>query len=195
MDGVVRTDVPGIVAHFEALLGPVRSGWMSTPTGERMPFQVVRYSRGADVGSLAYSSLGFSRHRLDRDGTPVRQELLVLTTPGLPVEYVLTVMTQATDAVLAEGRALRRGEVLGPVPPPVPGSAMAALYVALPVYFPDDFATCRPDGAAPVEVLWMVPVTDGEAAFVREQGWETFEEVLAAQDPDLVDVYRSCIVS
>lgn len=196
MDRVTRADVPGLVAHFEAVLGPVRSGWMSAPTGELMPFQVVRYSRGADVGSLAYSSLGFSRHQLRApDGSLVRQELLVLATPGLPVEYVLGVMTQAAQEALRDGRALRRGEVLGPVVPPVPGSAMAALYVALPVYFPDEFTTWRTDDGAgePVDVLWLVPVTDAEAGFVRQHGWESFEELLEAQDPDLVDVYRGAV--
>lgn len=190
MDRVARTDVPGLVAHFEAFMGPVRSGWMTAPTGEPMPFQVVRWSRGADVGSLAYSSLGLSRHPLaGPTDEPVRQELLVLATPGLPVEYVLTVMTEAGHAALGRRRALRRGQVLGPVAPPVPGSAMAALYVARPVYFPDELATWHSE-AGDVDVQWLVPISGREAAYVRDHGWEAFEELLAAQDPDLVDVYR-----
>lgn len=183
--------VPGLVAHFERFLGPVRSGWMAAPTGERMPFQVVRWSRGSDVGSMTYSSLGMSRHRLQgRGGDAVRQEFVLLTTPSLPVEYVLSVLNDAGRAALDVGRGLRQGDVLGPVPPPVPGSSMAALYVALPVYFPDEFAVHRPRDGAEVEVLWLVPVSQRESDFVEAYGWEAFEELLATQDPDLVDVYR-----
>lgn len=183
--------VPGLVAHFERFLGPVRSGWMAGATGERLPFQVVRWSRGSDVGSLAYSTLGLSRHRLQgRGGAEVRQEFVLLTTPSLPVEYVLTVFEDAGKGVIEVGRGLRQGDLLGPVPPPVPGSGMAALYVAMPVYFSDEFALYEPDDGPDVEVLWLVPVSDREYDFVEAYGWEAFEELLERQDPDLVDVYR-----
>ena len=183
--------VSGLVAHFERFLGPVRSGWMADPTGERMPFQVVRWSRGSDVGAMAYSSLGMSRHRLQgRGGVETRQEYVLLVTPSLPVEYVLTVLRDAGQAALAVGRGLRQGDVLGPVAPPVPGSAMAALYVAMPVYFPDDFSLYESGEGPDIEVLWLVPVSQREYDFVEAYGWEAFEELLERQDPDLVDVYR-----
>ena len=184
--------VPGLVAHFEKFLGPVRSGWMAGPTGDRMPFQVVRWTQGSDVGSMTYSSLGLSRHRLQgRGGVETRQELVLLATPSLPVEYVLTVLNDAGRAALDVGRGLRQGDVLGPVAPPVPGSAMAALYVAMPDYFPDELALYEPGDGPPVEVLWLVPVSAREYDFVEAYGWEAFEDLLEAQDPDLVDVYRS----
>lgn len=195
MAQVAVSDVRGLVQHFESVLGPVRSGWLAAPTGEPLPFQVVRYTRGPDVGSTAYSSLGLSRHPLTaEDGTAVRQEVLVLATKSLPVEYVLSTMQEVTAAMLRTGRPLRQGDVLGPGETHLLHSEMAAVYVALPVYFDDTFATYTTDEGGTVEVMWLVPVSEAEAQFVRGHGWESFEDLLLAQDPDLVDVFRAPMV-
>ncbi|MFC6153094.1 suppressor of fused domain protein [Nocardioides yefusunii] len=217
MGEVVAPGVSGLVAHFERFLGPGTSGWMKSNSGELLPFQVVRWTRGPDVGSVAYSTLGLSRNVLaagpSGDPTPVRQELVVMVTKSLPVEYVLGVFVDAAHVALSTGRALRRGSVLGPVQPVLPltpspaapaaptapvrprsgiwGSEVSALYVADPVYLPDEFARFAGEGGPDVQVLWLVPITSAEARFVREQGWEAFEDLLVDQDPDLVDVFRA----
>ena len=195
MPQVAATTVRGLVQHFESVLGPVRSGWMSAPTGEQLPYQVVRYATGPDTGSVAYSSLGLSRHALlAADGTTVRQEVLVLATKSLPVEYVLGMVQTITEAMLTSGRPLCQGEVLGAGPAGLNDSAMVEVYVALPVYFDDSFATFVSAEGMNVEVMWLVPVTAAEAQFVRVHGWERFEDLLLAEDPDLVDVHRAPVV-
>lgn len=191
----VGVDVPGLVAHFEQFLGPVASGWMKDPDGEHLPFQVVRYARGPDIGSVAYSTLGFSRRPLSSaDGTLLRQEFVVLATKSLPVEYVLGMVRDVAAAAAANCRAPRQGDVFGPVPPPVPQSSMVAAYAAMPVYFDDAFATHVSPSGERVEVVWLVPITTPEAEYVRSHGWEAFEHLLVDQDPDLVDVYRAEVV-
>lgn len=195
MGQVALIDVPGLVAHFEQFLGPIASGWMKDSSGEQLPFQVVRYAHGPDVGSVAYSTLGLSRRTFAaKDGTGVRQELVILATKSLPVEYVLNVVRDVAASMAERNHALRQGEVLGPVPPPVPRSAMVAVYAALPVYFDDSFATHVSASGEQVELVWVVPVTQPEAQFVRSHGWEAFEDLLADQDPDLVDVFRAEMV-
>jgi hypothetical protein len=188
----VGVDVPGLVAHFEQFLGPIASGWMKDPDGSHLPFQVVRYARGPDIGSVAYSTLGFSRRPLpSADGTLLRQEFVVLATKSLPVEYVLGMVRDVAVTAAANGRAPQQGDVFGPVPPPVPNSSMVAAYAAMPVYFDDAFATHQNPSGEVVEVVWLVPITTTEARYVRSHGWEGFEDLLADQDPDLVDVYRA----
>jgi hypothetical protein len=63
------------------------------------------------------------------------------------------------------------------------------VYVAIPVYFPDDFAVYDGDGD-PIVIAWLVPISADEASYVKQHGWEAFETHLAETDPDLTDVFR-----
>ncbi|MEV7404891.1 suppressor of fused domain protein [Streptomyces sp. NPDC091267] len=74
---------------------------------------------------------------------------------------------------------------------PTKASAAAALYAALPVYFDDDFFSVTIENGSDVAIVWLVPITSAEADFVRVKGWQAFEQALAAQDPDLVDIDRA----
>jgi hypothetical protein len=87
-------------------------------------------------------------------------------------------------------RALLRGEVLGPQGPLLPGSLMEALYVGIPVYFPDEFGSCAVGGDS-VVIAWLIPISKSEATYVADHGWPAFEKRLVEIDPDLTDVFRS----
>lgn len=70
---------------------------------------------------------------------------------------------------------------------------MAAFYVAMPAYFPDEFATCQsPDG--PIVIAWLVPISASEAQYVARSGWSAFEDRLVGQDPDLTDFTRKPMI-
>jgi len=66
---------------------------------------------------------------------------------------------------------------------------MEALYASAPVYFPDGFDLCT-DRDGDVLFVWLLPIAATEAAFVRAQGWDVFEDRLMEHDPDLTDVFR-----
>ena len=66
---------------------------------------------------------------------------------------------------------------------------MEALYSAIPVYLPDDFAQFDD-----VVLVWLVPISRAEAAFVTANGWSAFEDLLSETDPDLVDVDRKSLL-
>ena len=57
----------------------------------------------------------------------------------------------------------------------------------MPVYFPDDFGTCR-EGDHDVVVVWLVPVSRSEAAIVHQQGWNAPKDRCVEADRDLSDV-------
>lgn len=185
-------DVPGLVEHFERVLGPIHTGWSADPDGAEMPFQVVRFAGGSDADSVGYATLGLSRHPLSSvtSGRLIRQELLMLAPEALAPDRVVSLLLQVGSMALGTGRALLRGNVIGPAGALVPGSDLTALYVTMPVYFPDEFATFRSDDGD-VVVAWLVPITTHEADFVARYGWDSFEDKLADQDPDLVDFQRS----
>ena len=101
-------------------------------------------------------------------------------------------LTVAHD-LIQEHRPLLRGEVIGPRGPIVPGSVLEAYYCALPVYFPDGLASFH--GTVPrTNNMWLVPISHAESHFVWEHGWDQFEELLSARDPDLLDLARPSVV-
>lgn len=181
-----------LVEHFERVLGPVHTGWAVDPDGEEMPFQIVRFSGGSDVDSVGYATLGLSRYPLSSrsSGRVIRQELLMLAPESLAPDRVVSLLLQAGTMALRSQRALLRGNVIGPAGAIVPKSDLTALYVTMPVYFPDDFATLAGDDGD-VVVAWLVPVSTREADFIARRGWGAFEDRLVEQDPDLVDFQRS----
>jgi hypothetical protein len=91
---------------------------------------------------------------------------------------------------IERGYAYLRGDVIGPRPAFTPGSLLTALYVALPVYFPDEFAVCNSRTLGPIVIFWLVPITSREAEFVRKNGWRAFEKRLIETQPDVVDTRR-----
>ncbi len=71
---------------------------------------------------------------------------------------------------------------------------MEALYVAIPVYFPDASQLYEPVEGDPIVLAWLVPVTATEARFAKEHGYDAFEDLLVEKDPDLRDLGRAAIV-
>ena len=106
---------------------------------------------------------------------------------------VVACLRDVAGAVIRDHEALLRGDVVRLGSGLVDGSALNAVYVTMPVYLPDEFATFH-GPTDDVVVAWLVPISADERAFVNQHGWSRFEDVLVEQDPDLVDVNRpSCI--
>ncbi len=93
---------------------------------------------------------------------------------------------------LAADRPLLRGDVIGPRGELFAGSGLEAVYVAIPVYLPDEFAVCDEDGTE-IVIAWLVPISSSETQYVREHGWRAFEDRLVESDPDLTDVFRASL--
>lgn len=161
--------------HLERALGTIQGGHAEGP-GE---LQVVWFSS-------AVATLGLSRHRLAvGDGCTFRQELVMLFREGeIPPNAAPVVFDLAMEAITHD-RAFLRGEVIGPRGVLFDGSRYEALYVAAPVYLPDEFHVYDPTGRDPTVITWLVPITRGEAHLVERRGWRFFESVLVEQDPDL----------
>lgn len=180
-----------LIEHLERRLGPIHTGWTVDPDGVSMPFQIVRFAGGADERSVGYSTIGLSNHRLTSrvSGRHIRQELFVLAEEHIDPDLIVSLLYQVGCAAVQARQALLRGQVIGPAGTLFPGTKMTALYVTVPVYFPDDFATIAAE-AGNIVVSWLVPIGDREAAFVAEHGWSLFEDQLVDQDPDLISFDR-----
>ena len=184
----------GLIDHLERFLGPIELGWTHDADNVEMPFQVVRFGQGSGPGTVSFSTLGLSRYGLpsSTSGREIRHELLMIMPDSLRDGPVPSLLHQVGMDVLTTERPLLRGDVIGPKGPLVPGSSMEALYVGIPVYFPDEFGACQEDGHS-VVIAWLIPISAQEAAYVGRQGWEAFEDRLVEADPDLTDVYRASL--
>lgn len=179
-----------LVDHLERYLGELEVGWSVDEDGREMPFQVVRFPRGSGSGTVSFATLGLSRYPLrSHSGKEIRHELLMIVPDRLREGPVPALLQQIGIEVLAAAAPLLRGDVVGPRGSLLQGSPMEAVYVAMPVYFPDEFAVYE-DDADPIVIAWLVPISAQEAEYVKEHGWNAFEARLADTDPDLTDPFR-----
>ncbi|MGO1052103.1 suppressor of fused domain protein [Crossiella sp. CA198] len=188
-----------LIAHLESRLGPIRHGWRTDPDGGPMPFTIVQCDGGALPGVTTFATVGLSdKHLRSRvSGKGIHQELLI-SVPSEQADGPFPAMLQQIAAgLLAEDTALLRGDVLGPHGPILPGSLLEAFYAAGPVHHDDDFAVVEPgaDGQPfGIVLVWLIPISRGEAEFVASQGWTAFETQLERVQPDLIDPRRTQLI-
>lgn len=181
-----------LVDHLESHLGRIEVGWSESDEGEPLPFQVVRFSGGPVEGCRVFSTLGLSRYPLLSrvSHKMIRHELVLLARRGFGDKNLPGLLQQLGLECLKDNTAYLRGDVIGPRGVLFDGSTLQALYVAMPAYFPDSFASFQPAEGEAVVMVWLVPISAGEALFVRERGWQSFEDALLRYDPDLSDFTR-----
>jgi suppressor of fused protein SUFU len=183
-----------LLDHLELHCGETIGGFSE----RHQEFQVIQLPRGPVKGSATLATLGLSHHVMHSSsggGKRFRMELVMLFRESEGRRNLPGVLQQAGAQALRHHHGLLRGDVIGPWGPLQDGATVEALYSSVPVYFPESFHEYTPpDGTLPIVLLWMVPVTASEAAFVRQAGWEAFETELERQDPDLLDMRRGAIV-
>jgi hypothetical protein len=187
--------VTDLITHLESFLGEIGGGTRgddSTPSG----LQVVWFGPNSPfTGVTTIMTLGLSQYHLNQPGDKgLHQELLMhLPTADQPGNAA-GLLFQVAGELIARGRGLLRGEVVGPRGRLFDRGQMTALYAATPVYLPDNFAVC--DTAAGKAVMaWLVPITGAEADYVRTHGWTAFEAALVAEDPDFTEPSRSPVTA
>jgi hypothetical protein len=148
------------------------------------------------LGATVACTLGLSDHRLAsrRSGAPIRYEILFAVHQKYGSSGFNGVLDDLGRESLKAHSAFFRGDVVGPRGPVIPGSRLRAIYLMPPVCFPDSFATCEIEDGHRVAIVWAVPISAAEAAYVRNHGWQAFEEQLASVSPDLLDLMRDSIV-
>ncbi|QIY69197.1 suppressor of fused domain protein [Streptomyces sp. RLB1-33] len=185
--------MPELIDHFESRLGRMIGAW-SPPAGaaEGTP-QVACFREGLLPGAQAFATVGLSRTPLWHPTSDRHFHLELLACENASrtkgYGYFPDILEYVAGQLTASGEAILRGDVV-PLPAPLPGGTMTSLYAGLPVYFDDDFFSVTIENGSDVAVVWLIPITAEETAFIRDEGWEAFEDALVRQDPDLLDPDR-----
>jgi hypothetical protein len=182
-----------IVGHLEKHLGPIAEGWK--PSGLPSRISVARFHDQPEKGVETFVTLGLSDKVLTMSsGRLIRQELLVSLHERFPANQVATFLTPIAEYVQASGRALHRGECVGPNTPLIPGVKANGVYFTAPSMFDDHFAVFEAS-EPPTVLVWTLPIVGAEPEFIRIRGWEAFEDQLEASDvADVWDLNRLSIV-
>jgi suppressor of fused protein SUFU len=185
-----------VVEHLESFCGPIAEGWKKDPDGKEMPFQIVRLESGPIAGTVTFSTLGLSFHPLKSatSSKTIRHELVMLVRADDIPKNLGPILQEVAAESISRGYAYLRGEVIGPRGSLFLETELMALYVANPVYFPDDFFGATTDQLGRVVFACLIPITAHEANYVAANGWTKFEDMLLRADPDLLDLRRHSIV-
>jgi hypothetical protein len=175
--------------HYERHFGQIRRGWSDAKRSDGL--QVVSFPDQPELGVTTFATLGLSRRQLDLSGARhIRQELLLSANATFAADAVAGLVLSLAEQAAESGKALVRGSVIGPGRPVVAGSTLRAVYVTNPSAF-DKALTEFACEAPPTVFAYLIPITVGEAALVREHGWSWFEERLEKQNPNIWDLARS----
>lgn len=184
----------GLIEHLEAYLGKIDIGWKDAD-GTNWPFSLLRFTGGPVANTTTYTTLGLSDTPLrDHSGKEIRHELMLMTRSAFGDRGTPGILHQVAMEAITQNRPYLCGDVIGPRGKLFTDTDMEALFVYLPVYFPDAFAWYEASNGPGCVVAWLIPITHAEAHYVLEHGWKLFVDVLLRSNPDLIDMHRSTVV-
>lgn len=186
--------IDAVSDHLERHLGAIVGDWARTPDGDDLAFRVVHFEPVRGRAVEVYCTLGISDYPLGPEG--LRVELMMITPMSLSEGAIPPILVHVGEMPIEADEIPRLGDVFAGVEALADISPMTSLYVGRPVYQPPDFALFELAGPheredpVTVAVLWLIPIYDREAAFVDDEGWEAFEQLMWDLDVDPTDLGR-----
>lgn len=184
------------IEFLERHLGEIEYGWSKDENGNVLPFQTIRFKGGPFPGTVTYSTLGLSNQGLTSkvSGKLIRQELFFVSYSSFGDRNIPGILQRAGKVACESKHAYLRGEVVGPYGPLFDDLEMEGLYVSSPVYFEDSFGQFDLDENISYIQSWVFPITKKEAIYIKQNGWDRFEDMLEGINPDLIDFTRASII-
>jgi hypothetical protein len=184
---------PNLLDFLESHLGTMAGGLIIDNKPD-VQVQVARFENQPVPDAITYVTTGLSRHALHQlSGVSIRLELLSCAWSKYRSSGLDALLFALAGEILESHHAPAHGDVVGPRGPIAPGSRLEGFYFAPPLYHSESLMNVR-GGDDPLMIVWALPITAGEAAFIRATGWSAFEERIYEVEPDLMDLDRSPIV-
>lgn len=180
-----------IINHIEKFLGDPEQ--VCEPPSDRDTY-VFQCPNVPDAGVVTWVTCHAEDHiQKLPSGDPLRREYLVAgseeTLPGslVPIFGELAWLLQQQEGAAFYGRVIDFDTA------PFPTSDKRHFYAAPPAMFPQGFEVSQ-ESEVPTIFIWLLPITEDEAAFVAEKGFEQFEDKLSQIEGELFDWSReSCL--
>lgn len=178
--------------HMEKSFGKVKKGWkISTLSND---VQVVKTTPGCIDNVNIYVSLGLSNFPfpLRKSGGRVRCELFIILPEEFSVLHAPSIIEDLVAMMEKSGTAFSRGDAIGPKGKLFEGREFTSIYVAPPFLLPDESYGFMIEEEE-VLFMWLVPITTAECEFVRQYGWEIFEDRLEKMEVDVINIDRNSV--
>ena len=161
--------------------------WDEGPILERIPgFHVRRVAPNSATDPWIYVSIGASM-AVSSSGN----EYFIMS----PVESTRHVETLAMVAHFQsfDAHVLNIGDTLNIGHPWLNESPFDHLVVTLPYPYGPNLET-SPKSAGRARFLWLVPISSTEAALIRNDGFDRFEDLIEESEVDVLDPHRRALV-
>ncbi|NJL28515.1 MAG: suppressor of fused domain protein [Thermoanaerobaculia bacterium] len=186
-----------VKAHLERLLGPA----VATTTGRDLAgdreasFAVATFPDQPTEGATTLVTVGLSSEPLTGpEGEQIRQELLLCAWNKALGDRLYKALFATAQAFRDLGETANPGAIVELDEPLAEPSGLELAFLYDPTYHAEELATvpaADAKGGEPIEIVWLIPITESEAELIEAEGPEAFESYLAATDPDLLDVTRA----
>lgn len=165
-----------LIQHIEKHVGRIENSWQLP---DFPSFQVLRFRNQPNSGITTFCTLGMSRAKLHLPNLRlVKLEFIFSIKEGLyDDEDVASFLLTFTQSIIESGTAVLRGEVIGPGPPIFSNCKSNNIYCSIPVFFGDEFDLFD---SKPIQTVfvWLIPLTETDANFIKVNGWRRFEDEL-----------------
>lgn len=179
-----------LLAHVERYLGPVSHALPSDLDGRDRGFAIDIHHH-PEFRMVTAATTGV---RFQAIPTPLPVEFTCSARPDQEDEAAYLVGVFA-DRAVSTGAEVEYDDGYLNAEPLIPGSSVHGLLAAPHPYVDEMFNLFRNDaGELRLQFITLVPVTDGEAAFLREHDTGDLFERWEDADTDLLDVYRDSAV-
>ncbi|WP_343643670.1 suppressor of fused domain protein [Chryseobacterium sp.] len=178
-----------LIEHIEKYLGAITSG-ESVNNDEFGKLIFCRFDNQPDNNITTYLTLGLSDHILNiKEDKQVRMEILTSIYSSQENSKIYDLLLYVADKMLRTHRAILRGQVIDIPDNIFDNKEFTSVYVSVPVFFEDDFASFKVSTPATI-FAWIFPLYENESNFINKNGWNKFEDELEVSDCDFWDLNR-----
>jgi hypothetical protein len=151
-------------------------------------YGIVTYPNQPFAGAITYLTTGLSRHILTQaSGAQIAQELFISVRSEFAVCRPEVSLASLAEDFLERHTPIPNGQVIG-WHKGVLEPRFSAVFCTSARCFPETFEQI--EGDPPTVFVWLIPITGVEATYCRTHGHQAFDDLLLAENPDLLDLDR-----
>jgi hypothetical protein len=181
----------GYLDHVQEHLGSIRAMEPPTAEGGNRGFAIF-FCQIAEGDAISAITNGL---RFQQITTTILPQELVCTLQADQRSHAHLITALTAKLIIKLGEGLTYDQIIPSPEPLVEGTRIRGALAMDHPYVDDSFELLLNDqGAAELEIITLVPLTEQEIAFAEEYGTDALYERWEEQDVDVLDVYRESAV-